>query len=179
VQILLGFEPLSESVRSSLPDAPFCDSNCVQTLWKRACAVNGKCDLKPPEDLAAQVRRKMTNFLRCACVLFHFITDIPLSPKSTFEDMMGYLGLPVTLRDAVMTLGAQDILDNLLHGGRAHKFASPDLPLRARRLIDLPVEYRTLVDMAAKFRCPNNGFGECKHPCLCLICGEIVCSQVR
>ena len=73
----------------------------------------------------------------------------------------------------------QDTVDRLLHSGRVHKTYAPDLPLRPRKLIDLPSEYRTLVDRAAAYRCPNNKLtGECRHLCLCLVCGEMVCSHV-
>ena len=45
-------------------------------------------------------------------------------------------------------------------------------------MVELPTEYRELIDRAAAYRCPNNVNGECRSPCLCLICGEMVCSQV-
>lgn len=41
----------------------------------------------------------------------HFYTDVPLPQGDTFEDYCVYLGLPPSLRDIVMVLGAQDVID--------------------------------------------------------------------
>ncbi len=139
-----------------------------------------------PADLGAQCRYKVSRFLRCAALFYHFCTDVPLPPALAagaatpprHEDLCRYLGLPETLRDLLMLLGVQDVVDRLLQGGRVHRQFAPDLPIRPRRLVDLPSEYRVLIDRAADYRCPNNPTGECRSPCLCLICGEIVCSQV-
>jgi len=57
-------------------------------------------------------------------------------------------------------------------------YAPLQLPVRPRKLIDLPENYLTLLSKADQFKCPNSVTKESKSPCLCLVCGTIVCSQV-
>jgi len=44
-------------------------------------------------------------------------------------------------------------------------------------LIPLPRDYTDLMNMSGNFRCPNSLTGESKTPCLCLVCGAMVCSH--
>ena len=133
LQVLLGFSPLPEEERAGLPGCPYADQQAVQRLWKSARACSGAALAEaPPGDLGAQVRRKLGRFLRCAALFYHFYTDVPLPPSMapagtgagagagaaeaeaplpSHEQLCRYLGLPESLRDFLLVLGVQDILD--------------------------------------------------------------------
>ena len=175
VQVLLGFQDDSDE---ALDEASFSDVQAVDRLWKQVSSSSGKSNLNVPENLAAKLKNKLTHFLRCVALFFHFYTDVNLPEDSSFEGLTSYLGLPGSLRDALMILGAQDIVDRLLKDKRSIMRSSmAELPPKMRTLIPLPPDYVTLIDRAAKFKCPNNVTGECRNPSLCLLCDEILCSQ--
>ena len=122
-QLLLGFRPLPEQEQARLPECQYSDAQAVQRLWKQVCAVTGANFLGDvqPHNLAAQVRYKLARFLRCAALFYHFYTDVPLPPEwaeegeearaPKYEELCHYLGLPTNLRDFLMVLGVQDIID--------------------------------------------------------------------
>lgn len=52
---------------------------------------------------------------------------------------------------------------------------SPVTPIR--QLIDLPNDYIDVINSVSLFTCPNNEKEETRNPSMCLVCGEILCSQ--
>ena len=68
-----------------------------------------------PSTLGAQVRHKLGRFLRSCALFLHLYTEVPLPSEAagpmTHEELCGYLGLPRTIRDFLMVLGVQDIID--------------------------------------------------------------------
>lgn len=177
LQIIVGFQQLSEDDQAHLPDSQYSDVQTVERLWKQVATHTGQSSFKLPTNLAAQIKHKMKMFLRMACLFFHFYTDVPL-PRQSYEDMCTYLGLPSGFRDIFMTLGMQDIVDKLLQSSKVQRAFVVNFPAQPRRLIDLPFDYMSLIDKASQFRCPSTN-SESKNPALCMVCGTIVCSQVR
>ena len=116
LQILLGFQPLSAEEQEQLPPCPFSDSQAVDRLWKQVSAFSGKSNFNVPSNLGAQVRHKLGRFLRSASLFLNLYTDVPL-PKAKeerqleHEQLCAYLGLPATIRDFLMVLGVQDVID--------------------------------------------------------------------
>ncbi|KAI2798556.1 E3 ubiquitin-protein ligase ubr1, partial [Blomia tropicalis] len=50
-------------------------------------------------------------------------------------------------------------------------------PHRLNRLFQLPHDYTDFLNSTAKFTCPNSNGEESRFPTMCLICGEVLCSQ--
>jgi E3 ubiquitin-protein ligase UBR2 len=46
-----------------------------------------------------------------------------------------------------------------------------------RQLIELPDDYSDLINSVSLFTCPNNERDDSRNPTMCLVCGEILCSQ--
>ena len=69
--------------------------------------------------------------------------------------------------------------NSLLASNVTKSFVPMELPAPRRNLIDLPENYLSLLSKADQYRCPNSVTKDSKSPALCLVCGTIVCSQVR
>jgi len=52
-------------------------------------------------------------------------------------------------------------------------------PRKLRNLVCLPDDYTELINMVSNFTCKNSTSVDSRVPTMCLICGEILCSQVR
>ncbi|KAH9526728.1 E3 ubiquitin-protein ligase ubr1, variant 2 [Dermatophagoides farinae] len=50
-------------------------------------------------------------------------------------------------------------------------------PHEINRLVKLPYDFSDLINSVVNFTCPNSNGGESRYPTMCLICGEILCSQ--
>ncbi|XP_008481541.1 LOW QUALITY PROTEIN: E3 ubiquitin-protein ligase UBR1-like [Diaphorina citri] len=50
-------------------------------------------------------------------------------------------------------------------------------PLEINRLINLPDDYSELINTVSLFTCPNSDREDSRNPALCLICGDMLCSQ--
>ena len=85
----------------------------------QVCSCTGASFSDVPPNLGAQFRRKLSRFLRCAALFHHFYTDVPLPPAlspgaeevPSHEQLCRYLGLPETVREFLLVLGVQDIMD--------------------------------------------------------------------
>lgn len=49
--------------------------------------------------------------------------------------------------------------------------------LPVRKLINLPDDYSDLINSVSLFTCPNNDRDDSRNPTMCLMCGEVLCSQ--
>lgn len=52
---------------------------------------------------------------------------------------------------------------------------SPVTPIR--QLITMPSDYIEMINSVSLYTCPNNEKDESRNPTMCLVCGEILCSQ--
>lgn len=52
-----------------------------------------------------------------------------------------------------------------------------DPTLKINKLIDLPADYSELINTVSSFTCPNSDLEDSRNPTMCLVCGEILCSQ--
>ncbi|KAJ8971803.1 hypothetical protein NQ317_010778, partial [Molorchus minor] len=127
-------------------------------------------------------------FLRCCVLFFHYLTDVPApvvlteSDGDTFGNMCTYLDLPQTpkeLFDSPLVLSLvnkwcnHEEMVNFLNGAPILVVREP---LSIPRLIDLPADYSELINTVSTFTCPNSD-EDSRNPCMCLVCGEILCSQ--
>lgn len=50
-------------------------------------------------------------------------------------------------------------------------------PMSINRLVPLPNDYSELINSVSQFTCPNSEGDESRNPTMCLVCGQILCSQ--
>ncbi|CAK9818916.1 E3 ubiquitin-protein ligase UBR2 [Anthophora plagiata] len=145
---------------------------------------------------AANIWRRVTEaslpFLRCCALYFHYISDVPAPEEltkidgATYENICAYLGLPTTCDGLVKP--NLDIIIKLINIWKSHPTVQMHLsgdstdtiikePLKVNKLVELPEDYSELINMISPFRCPNSVRDDSKTPTLCLVCGEMLCSQ--
>lgn len=151
--------------------------------------------LKTKKQLVEALRDQSRTFLRCSCILFHFLTEVPLPDEmtylggDTFEVMADYL----SVNSNVMSYFADSTLLNFLLQCAQHKAVenyrskqkagdqhlSPIVPATAsvRQLVSLPDDYSDLMNSVSLFTCRNNEREDSRNPTMCLVCGEVLCSQ--
>lgn len=129
-------------------------------------------------------------FLRCCVLFYSFLTDVPPPVKltevggDTFSNMCSYLGLPQTRRELFETeqilpiikfwCSNQEVI-NYLKGG-VQEYSKIE-PMHINQLVELPGDYSELINTVSSFTCPNSDHEDARNPTMCLICGEILCSQ--
>uniref|UniRef100_A0AAG5DQH5 E3 ubiquitin-protein ligase n=1 Tax=Anopheles atroparvus TaxID=41427 RepID=A0AAG5DQH5_ANOAO len=153
--------------------------------------------------LLRDIRTQSHTLLRCCCLLFHSITDVELpqgrgptedgsADDADYQLMMVYLGLPVDplsyfapgapsleLIERLASANVENIRQmrwvrhGHLLGGMPLFHVGPPV----RQLIDLPEDYSDLINSVSLFTCPNNVRDDARNPTMCLVCGEILCSQ--
>lgn len=134
-------------------------------------------------------------FLRCACMLFQFLTDVDLpdelydSDGDRFDVMCEYLGLSSDIETYLKCDSINSFMSNLaMHPDieifrtkRRTELSSVLVPCfpQIRKLIDLPEDYSDLINTVLTFSCPNNDRDResSRNPTLCLICGITLCSN--
>lgn len=134
------------------------------------------------------VKVRCRTFLRCCCLFYHFLSDInpptelTVAKGDTWETMCGYLDLPTSFKE---------LIDNPLARSKVMEWSAlsdewfagsvdPKLvmePAEPPRLIPLPEDFSELMNIVSEFSCPNSEREDSKNPTMCLICGQIVCSQ--
>ncbi|VVC94977.1 unnamed protein product [Leptidea sinapis] len=134
------------------------------------------------------VKRQCHSFLRCSCLFFHFLSDINPPTEltvvggDTWETMCGYLDLPSRFRDLLDVPGARMKAEEW--SGLSNSWFKGEIDVRVvtepsepPRLIDLPEDFSELMNIVSEFSCPNSERDDTKNPTMCLVCGQILCSQ--
>ena len=131
-----------------------------------------------------RVKEACLPFLRCCALYFRYVTDVPalveLTKKGgdTYENICKYLGLPTTcnelLDSEIVIKLAKTWAD---HPGVQAKEAAVKEPLKVNKLVDLPDDYSELINMVSSFGCPNSDREDSRNPTMCLVCGDMLCSQ--
>ncbi|KAG5890458.1 hypothetical protein JTB14_031270 [Gonioctena quinquepunctata] len=127
-------------------------------------------------------------FLRCCVLFYHYLTEVAAPAVftecggDTFDNMCAYLDLPRTpieLFGSIETMqlverwcGHEEVVSYLC--GTALEVIREPLPVP--HLIELPSDYSELINTVSMFTCPNSD-EDSKNPSMCLVCGEILCSQ--
>lgn len=107
--------------------------------------------------------------------------------ESSFEDLAGYLDLPKSFYEL---FDCPEVVELCLKWCK-HPNMSVDnisqeslyqlsLPRKLTKLVDLPTDYTDLISSVSQFKCANkcDKAHDSRMPTMCLICGEILCSQV-
>ncbi|KAL1506747.1 hypothetical protein ABEB36_006051 [Hypothenemus hampei] len=129
------------------------------------------------------VKERSTQFLRCCVLFYHYLTEVPapscllLVGGDTFENMCSYLDLPTNINE----LFVDEIVDELIKKWTSHPDFIRSMDLHPDetvppKLVDLPEDYSELINSVSTFVCPNSE-EECRNPTMCLVCGDILCSQ--
>ncbi|XP_053678473.1 E3 ubiquitin-protein ligase UBR1 [Anopheles nili] len=168
---------------------------------KQGASTSAAHDRRLCKELVRDIRTQNHTLLRCCCLLFHSITDVEL-PKCTdcgreasdhdYQLMVNYLGLQAdplayfktgdaslefTIRLAQCNVEQIERMRQMrqgqLLGGRALFQTAPPV----RQLIELPDDYSDLINSVSQFTCPNNIRDDSRNPTMCLVCGDILCSQ--
>ena len=157
------------------------EANSISAVMKALNVSSGNMSMK---DVWKRVQECCAPFLRCAVLYFHYVTDVPapveLTEKDgdTFENMCKYLGLPETCEEL---FSSEKVLQLAVewskHPGMADKDKAIKEPLKINRLVDLPEDYSELMNTVSLFACPHSDKEDSRNPTMCLVCGDMLCSQ--
>lgn len=139
------------------------------------------------ESIWETVKTASLPFLRCCALFYHFLTDVPYPSclaelgGDTYEELCKYLGLPVTVTELFDTPKYKDLMTRWLTHERVPGYLSSRrfaiLPKTVNGLVVLPKDYSELINMVSTFTCPNSDRDDTRNPTMCLVCGEMLCSQ--
>lgn len=130
-----------------------------------------------------RVKEASLPFLRCCALYFHYITDVPapleLTTKDgdTFESILMYLGLGSSCDELLDSEGIRAVSKKWADHPRARLPTGVTEPLRVNGLVKLPEDYSELINTVSLFTCPNSDKEDSRNPTMCLVCGEMLCSQ--
>lgn len=144
--------------------------------------------------LLEEMKTQSQTFLRCSCILFHFLTDVefPEDFDDTFKSMADYLNVDknllayfndASLYNFMLKLVQHKEVENyrklmaskLENNSEVVSIMSPIAEIR--KLVALPDDYSDLINSVSNFTCRNNEREDSRNPTMCLVCGEILCSQ--
>ncbi|XP_076675682.1 ubr1 ubiquitin ligase [Andrena cerasifolii] len=142
------------------------------------------------DEIWRRVKEACLPFLRCCALYFHYVSDVPAPEElskvdgATYENICAYLGLPTTCDELVKP--NLHVIMKLMNTWKSHPTVQIYLsgtmtvikePLKVNKLVELPEDYSELINMISSFTCPNSEREDSKNPTMCLVCGEMLCSQ--
>ncbi|XP_022823526.1 E3 ubiquitin-protein ligase UBR1 isoform X2 [Spodoptera litura] len=141
-----------------------------------------------PTEVWHLIKEQCHTFLRCCCLFYHFLSDISAPEEltvvggDTWEVMCGYLDMPSTYKELVDTPTAKKKISNWI--AMSTEWFSGEIPAcvvvepkEPPNLISLPEDFSELMNLVSEFSCPNSDREDSKKPTMCLVCGQILCSQ--
>uniref|UniRef100_A0A0A9XCN8 E3 ubiquitin-protein ligase n=1 Tax=Lygus hesperus TaxID=30085 RepID=A0A0A9XCN8_LYGHE len=151
----------------------------LSSLYKKYTFVNTDVMWK-------KVKANSISFLRCCAIFYHFLTGVPAPEElqeaggDTYENLCHYLGLPLTCKelldhDHVLSLFYSWSQHSKIKELQNKKFTREMMPIN--ELVCLPEDYSELINTVSLFTCPNSDREDSRNPTMCLICGEMLCSQ--
>lgn len=179
-----------EPIESPLIDF-YVKYNCFQRENGKTESIKGTRKLY--DAILDNVKAESSTFLRCSCLLFHFMTDVELPDQlanvygDTFDVMCEYLGLTTDIESYftnkethsfMSSLATHKDIDTTAKSLRDNGDVTvyPCVP-NVKRFIDLPDDYSDLINSVSSFTCPNNDRDDTRNPSMCLVCGDILCSM--
>lgn len=141
-----------------------------------------------PTEVWQLIKSQCHTFLRCCCLFYHFLSDINAPEEltvvkgDTWESMCGYLDMPSAFKDLVDTPTARKKISEW--AGLSTEWFNGEIPAHVvtepkepPSLIPLPEDFSELMNLVSEFSCPNSEREDSKKPTMCLVCGQILCSQ--
>lgn len=190
VQILLTYEPEPQDMMETEYDP---DDEILLLIYRQLREKAGmSLDIQPcPWLLSSHVKQACLPFLRCAALMYHYVTGVasPLELQeptgNQFEYICRYLALPTKLNILFGNQG--DIISQLMNRWCSHpsikdRFTASNqkiirYPLPLNHLVKLPDDYSELMNQVSTYTCPRSFGDESRVPTMCLICGQVLCSQ--
>ncbi|XP_066252750.1 E3 ubiquitin-protein ligase UBR2 isoform X1 [Euwallacea similis] len=177
VQCLLNSNPDSWKVSDGSATSDETLDSLLMAIFKRQ--LGGQiCAYKVWES----VKEASRSFLRCCVLFYHYLTEVPApnclqeTGGDTFENMCAYLDMPTSPRELLGSEIVQQLVQKWINHPEVMQHTPPQCLPGPPRLVDLPEDYSELINAVSTFTCPNNG-EECRNPTMCLVCGEVLCSQ--
>lgn len=137
--------------------------------------------------MSAHVRRSCLPFLRCCALFFHYHTgvappqELQESCRSEFEPLCQYLNLSAQLDSLLQSQEVKALICRWVTHKKIAQMKDVEswirYPLDVNHLVPLPSDYSDLINEASSFTCPNSAGEDSRSPTMCLVCGEILCSQ--
>ncbi|KAI8514759.1 E3 ubiquitin-protein ligase ubr1 [Branchiostoma belcheri] len=147
--------------------------------------------------LQIYIRESVLPFLRCTALFFHCHTgvqspaELQESGVSEFEPLCQYLALPPDLSSLLQqTSGAGEghAVPQTIHSkwcrypGVKESLASGPAslvkyPVEVNKLVPLPQDYSDVINRGSVFTCPRSDGDDSRAPTMCLVCGQMLCSQ--
>jgi len=127
-------------------------------------------------------------FLRCCVLFYHYLTGVP-APQAltevggdTFENMCAYLGLSSSCRELLSPSSVMTLIKTWASHDKVKQWRKQSPipfrdPLQINQLVSLPDDYSELINTVSLFTCPNSDREDSRNPTMCLVCGEMLCSQ--
>lgn len=156
--------------------------NVLRMLNKQLDTVTGHTVWK-------HVQHACMPFLRCCVLFYRYLTDVQAPAAftepggDTFSNICEYLGVPDTSSELLGYPEFQDLLLVWCSHKRVNEYLSGTPmsivkePLAVNRLVELPNDYSELINAVSLFTCPNSDREDSRNPTMCLVCGEMLCSQ--
>ena len=185
-----------ENIQEDLTHSPP-DKECAALLDLVEVVVNARRQgqqeesVQDPRNVNASalwqvVMEQSLGFLRCAALFYHYLSGVTypaeltslLPPDQEFISLAKYLALPYSpkhLLDSPFTLQLTRNWSN--HPNVEMRPSKMDFTTTVPRLISLPTDYSELINNISNFSCPRSMGEESRTPCMCLVCGQVVCSQ--
>uniref|UniRef100_A0A1W7R9B1 E3 ubiquitin-protein ligase n=1 Tax=Hadrurus spadix TaxID=141984 RepID=A0A1W7R9B1_9SCOR len=152
--------------------------------------------------IVQSIHEGMLPFLRCCALFYHYVTDITPPQQlqqldsNEYQHLCHYLGLPIHISEILHSSSLKQLALNwarhprilhLLNIRNRSKTPEPSSepptdslvvhPLSVNQLVELPSDYSELINGVSLFTCPNSDGDDSRSPTMCLVCGEILCSQ--
>ncbi|XP_064603615.1 E3 ubiquitin-protein ligase UBR2-like isoform X2 [Liolophura sinensis] len=192
VQIILQHQPTEGDSMETESDPQ------AEAFAQVYCKLRSQAGLPCVEDLIPwqvfhYVKEACLPFLRSAALLFHFLTGVPppqelMEPCSVSQEQVticGYLSLPTSLLSLFTEQG--DVITSLISRWcsspvlKAYMAKNgkdmPRYPLPVKQLVPLPHDYSDLINQVSTFTCPKSEGDDSRAPTMCLVCGQMLCSQ--
>lgn len=184
-------------------DQPLTAEEVTMLSFYEKYNINTKNDQVPEADrykvkrqLIQALKDESRTFMRCSCILFHFLTEVPLPDGTsqlggdTFEVLADYLNV----NKNIVSYFSNDNMLNFFQQCAQHTAVSTyrnklrseqgqdlvpiiEVNPAVRQLVPLPDDYSDLINSVSLFTCRNNEREDSRNPTMCLVCGEVLCSQ--
>lgn len=186
-QILIGLDvKMDEMVEEDSEDNKKDDTECLRSYLEALSISNS--DRICTKSLWSRIRQHCLPFLRCSCIFFRYLTGVKAPDclkevgGDTYENMCQYLGLSSSCGDLLDNDLIIYVFKNWVKNFRCQeqRFGSRirlKTYLEFKGLITLPEDYSELINSVSSFTCPNSDQEDSRNPTLCLVCGQMLCSQ--
>lgn len=171
-------EAMDVDYQDDTEDTEKCDG-----ILKLMFALNLNTSGITANDVWKRVKEASLPFLRCCVLYLHYVTDVPapieLTTKDgdTYENICTYLGLPITCNDLLDSDVVCQLAKKWIEHSKTRLPLQIKEPLVVNSLVNLPDDYSELINTVSLFSCPNTDREDSRNPTMCLVCGEMLCSQ--